>query len=436
MATIVAYTLPLLGHLCPFIPIMTELQRRHHTVSLALCSSERALLTEYAGLPVTHVQWMRSTRTSQGALPGPLSDAESFVEFVEHGEPLANGLERVLGTHRPDVVLVDPMLWGGMVAAEAQTVKWVSIAHNPLLLRGLGTDVRGPALPPPSGTVGRLRLRLAAMAKRFEDASQLEQVNAVRLTRGLKPLAAFNELYLTAPLTIATTAEPFEYPRLDWPPSLRFVGPMLWDPPTQQLSWDTSDPRPLVLIADSTLAASGPRASWASAVLEALAEEPYQVIATLPTQSAPRSLPSNVRVLPHIPHSAILPRAACVLCHGGPGITLKALAFGVPVVAVPFAYDRFEVARRVEVAGAGVMLPLSKLAPRRIRAAVRRAMQSKAGALRIASAFRAAGGAIAAANAIEDLSVPISPCTQLAPPTGPSWTRESDRSPHHSRVTN
>jgi UDP:flavonoid glycosyltransferase YjiC (YdhE family) len=85
------------------------------------------------------------------------------------------------------------------------------------------------------------------------------------------------------------------------------------------------------------------------------------------------------------------------------GITQKALAHGVPVVAVPFGRDQPEVARRVEVAHAGVRLPARKLTPERLRNAVRRAIQLRPGAERIAAAFAAAGGAVAAANELEAL---------------------------------
>ena len=85
------------------------------------------------------------------------------------------------------------------------------------------------------------------------------------------------------------------------------------------------------------------------------------------------------------------------------GITQKALAHGVPVVAVPFGRDQPEVARRVEVSGAGVRLPLKQLDPDRLRTAVRRAIGLQPGAARIAAAFAAAGGAAAAADAIAGL---------------------------------
>jgi UDP:flavonoid glycosyltransferase YjiC (YdhE family) len=112
--------------------------------------------------------------------------------------------------------------------------------------------------------------------------------------------------------------------------------------------------------------------------------------------------PPNARIERFVPHRPVLERAACVVCHGGMGITQKALAAGVPVCVVPFGRDQFEVARHVEVADAGTRLPAGRLRPERLRAAVREAMTKKAGAKRIASAF-AAGGPKATVDALEEL---------------------------------
>jgi UDP:flavonoid glycosyltransferase YjiC (YdhE family) len=112
--------------------------------------------------------------------------------------------------------------------------------------------------------------------------------------------------------------------------------------------------------------------------------------------------PPNARVERFVPHHPVLERAARVVCHGGMGITQKALASGVPVCVVPFGRDQFGVARHVEVAGAGTRLPAGRLCPDRLRAAVREAMTKKAGAERIASAFAAAGNPEAAVDALEE----------------------------------
>ncbi len=83
-------------------------------------------------------------------------------------------------------------------------------------------------------------------------------------------------------------------------------------------------------------------------------------------------------------------------------VTQKALAAGVPVCVVPFGRDQPEVARRVELAGAGTRLPASRLGPERLLGAIRRAIGCKAGVMRIAAAFSAAGPS-AAADALEEL---------------------------------
>jgi UDP:flavonoid glycosyltransferase YjiC (YdhE family) len=71
------------------------------------------------------------------------------------------------------------------------------------------------------------------------------------------------------------------------------------------------------------------------------------------------------------------------------------------VCAVPFGRDQFEVARRVEVAGAGSRLPSWQLRPGRLRNKVREAISRRDGAQRVAVAFAATGGPPAAADAFE-----------------------------------
>ena len=86
------------------------------------------------------------------------------------------------------------------------------------------------------------------------------------------------------------------------------------------------------------------------------------------------------------------------------GITQKALAHGVPVVAIPFGRDQPEVARRVEVAHAGVRLPARKLSPDRLIQSVHRAIELRPGAERIARAFAEIDTPRVAATALEELA--------------------------------
>jgi UDP:flavonoid glycosyltransferase YjiC (YdhE family) len=73
------------------------------------------------------------------------------------------------------------------------------------------------------------------------------------------------------------------------------------------------------------------------------------------------------------------------------------------VCVVPFGRDQFEVARRVEVSGAGARLHHKRLTAKRLRKAVHSTISMRPGAERIARAFAGAGGATAAADALDEL---------------------------------
>jgi MGT family glycosyltransferase len=183
---------------------------------------------------------------------------------------------------------------------------------------------------------------------------------------------------------------------------VRMVGPGIWDPPAKPPAWLDEFDKPLVLVTCSTEFQNDGK--LVRAALEALAEEEVNIVVTTagvdPSSFTP---PPNARIERFVPHSPLLERASCVVCHGGMGITQKALSAGVPVCVVPFGRDQFDVARHVEVADAGTRLPASRLRPDRLRMAVREATEKKAGAERIASAFAPAGGPRAAVDALEEL---------------------------------
>jgi hypothetical protein len=64
-------------------------------------------------------------------------------------------------------------------------------------------------------------------------------------------------------------------------------------------------------------------------------------------------VPPNVHLEPWINQARVLDHADLVVCHGGSGTTLAALAAGVPLVIVPLFADQFENARRIGATRAG-----------------------------------------------------------------------------------
>ena len=101
----------------------------------------------------------------------------------------------------------------------------------------------------------------------------------------------------------------------------------------------------------------------------------------------------------------VIRKAACVVCHGGMGITQQALAASVPVCVVPFGRDRAEVAGRVTAVGAGTQVLADALTPATLRATIHEATAMRAGAGYVAAGL-AMRGAPAAADAHQSLLVP------------------------------
>jgi UDP:flavonoid glycosyltransferase YjiC (YdhE family) len=180
---------------------------------------------------------------------------------------------------------------------------------------------------------------------------------------------------------------------------------MNWSPtPSSQNEpvWLAEMADPLVLVTSSTELQRDRRLPRVA--LEALPAAGMSVIATTAAHDPDEfHAPPGSRVVRFVPHDAIVGRASCVVCHGGLGITQKALSAGVPVVVVPFGRDQMETGRRVEFAEAGVYLPPRRLTPGRLSQAVDTAIARRAGAERVSRAFARAGGPPAAADAIEEL---------------------------------
>ena len=405
MGTVLAYIEPVPGRLYPLVPTLQELTRRGHRVAVRSGAAEVELLRSIGiGAELLAPELVRfepgdwRARTRFGALMRALG------QFGERARPQVRDLQRAIEAERPDAVILDETSWGAAAAAERSGLPWAFSVPSPVPLASRDAPPFGLGLAPRRDALGRVRDRLA----RRLTVGTLERiigrhVNPVRTEMGLSPLRTLDQFYLAASLVLAYTAEPFEYPRTDWPAKVRLVGPGLWEPPADPPPWLEGLRRPLVLVTCSTAFQNDVR--LAEVACAALAGEPFDVVLTTgDVDVSGVRVPANVRVERYVPHSHVLARAACAVCHAGMGITQKALAHGVPVVAVPFGRDQPEVARRVEVAGAGVRLPARELTPDRLRRAVRRSIELRPGALHIAAAFAAAGGPKAAADALERLT--------------------------------
>jgi UDP:flavonoid glycosyltransferase YjiC (YdhE family) len=120
------------------------------------------------------------------------------------------------------------------------------------------------------------------------------------------------------------------------------------------------DNRPLVYVTFGSVTASVPFAAPIYDVaLEAVADLPARVLLTTGhgVEAGGMSPPGpHVHIAPWVPQADVLACASAVVCHGGSGTTLGALAAGVPLVIAPLFADQPENARRVAELGAGVVV--------------------------------------------------------------------------------
>jgi|SRR5580704_2161877 MGT family glycosyltransferase len=402
MARILAYTSPGRSHLFPLTPIIDELHHRGHQIALRTLSSQIPLMRA-RGFEVEPISAAAEAIElddwrARNPLQSVRQNARVFCARAEHDAP---DLTRAIAETKPDALLVDINAWGALMAAETWGGPWALFCPYPLALRSNDAPPFGPGFAPPRGPLGRARDRLLRPLV-FGTVERLvrPQLNDIREDMGLARVRTLEEWLGHPPLLLYMTAEPFEYPRGDWPENVVMVGPCAWDPPSEPPPWLALVTQPIVLVNTSTEFQNDGR--LVEVALEALADEPLTVVATLPTgDPAAIRVPENAYVERFISHRAVLERAACAITHGGMGSTQKALSYGVPVCAVPFGRDQREVARRVEVARAGTRLLATRLRPDRLRTKVAQAMSCTAGARRIADAFAATGGPQAAADAVE-----------------------------------
>jgi len=95
--------------------------------------------------------------------------------------------------------------------------------------------------------------------------------------------------------------------------------------------------------------------------IEALATLPVRLLVTVGDADRDLSdlgqVPANVHVETWVPHDSVATRADVIVCHGGFGSTLGALAHGTPLVVLPlFSGDQWANGAAVARAGAGIIV--------------------------------------------------------------------------------
>src|SRR5258708_1143412 len=116
------------------------------------------------------------------------------------------------------------------------------------------------------------------------------------------------------------------------------------------------------------------------AILEAATELPeVQLVLSVGQSINPDELqpiPSNAIIVRTAPQLELLKGAALCMTHAGLNTTLEALAQGVPMVALPIAYDQPGVAARIKYHGVGESLEVETLTGQELLGAIRKVLDN------------------------------------------------------------
>jgi UDP:flavonoid glycosyltransferase YjiC (YdhE family) len=328
----------------------------------------------------------------------PLKPYEVVVRAAGVSRELVRSLQ-------PDAVVADILTLAPALAGELEGVPVATLVPHlhPGTPPGWAPYSMGARLP--RTPLGRALWRATDPVVRRGLEQGRSELNETRRRLGLPPLGHVHG-GLSRSLCMVATFPQLEYPRARSPAGSHVVGPLLWEPPSQDVELPPGY-APLVLVAPST--SQDPSQRLLRAALRGLADLPVRVLASSNRRALvePFEVPANARLVEWVSYARTMPQCDVVVCHGGHGTVARALSSGCVVVAVPAAGDMNENAARIDWAGVGVRVPRRLCTPRSLALAVERALAEprlRAGARSVASWASAHDPAARAAELTEELA--------------------------------
>ena len=308
---------------------------------------------------------------------------------------------------RSDCIVVDAMLFGGLVGAEASGKPWAALLPMTSFLPAPGRPPAALGLRPARGPLGRARdWSLLALGDRVLWGPCLPMLNAARGDVGLPALAHPLDQIRAASRVLVLTSPTFDFDAPQRRGNVEYTGPELADPAwARRKAAPLHGEGPVVLVSLSTTYQK--HEGLLERIILALAPVRARVVVTLgPALDEARfSAPPSVVLVPQASHAELLREARLVVTHGGHGTVIRALAAGVPLIVLPIGRDQADNAVRVVHAGAGVRLSV-RSGVERIREVAEWALTDEgtlAGARRMAAAIAAERHGDAAVEALEAL---------------------------------
>jgi len=282
---------------------------------------------------------------------------------------LAQTVQTIQRLNKPGrtVVVGTSLALGARVAQDWLKVPTVSVHLAPSIFRSI-------YLMPRFSGLGFMRA-LPRFARnwmwRLIDALVVDKalagpLNEYRATLGLPRVSRVLHGWWHSPLRVIGLFPPwFGPPQPDWPAQTVLTGFPMFDErelhglaPEVEAFLAQGD-APLVFTPGSAMLQGEKFFAAAAAACSKLNRR--GILLTRFSEQIPAQLPAGVRHFSYVPLSALLPRAAAMVYHGGIGTCAQALAAGVPHLITPMAHDQHDNAARIRRLGVGAELEMSRV---------------------------------------------------------------------------
>jgi MGT family glycosyltransferase len=376
---------PLVGHINPTIGVAAALVQRGHQVAWAGAGE---LVRRLVGLDaaVYSCAVPECANTCVQRPPGLRGPAWlKFLcgrFFIPLAQAMVPGVVQAVERFRPDVLVVDLEAFAGWIVAERAGLPWATSATNAAAF----TD---PFSATPK-VEAWLQETMTDLRHRFGTPAQpANPWFSPRLVLG----------FTTAAL-LGSTGHLGE--------QVRLVGPSIAPRPSSgDFPWGWLDgDRPAVLVTLGTVN-SDTGVRFLDQCTQTLAADPDTQAVIVDPVGVLSTVPQHVLVRRAIPQLRLLPHIDAVVCHSGHNTVCETLSHGLPLVVAPIRDEQPLVAQQVVDAGAGIRLRFSRATTTQIGPAVEAVLTEptyRQAAQRVQEAFRAAGGAVAAAGHLEELA--------------------------------
>jgi rhamnosyltransferase subunit B len=367
MARIVLTTFGSSGDINPYVALALGLRARGHGVTFAVEESFRELV-ERLGFPVAHLAGDAIAVMNAQSLD-LLRDTNPFrsVHTLVRDYIVPTTRERIEDLRAAcadaDLLVAPPFQVAASFIHDLTGIPLVTLTLTPVTIPSAQVNPAPQQLGLPKALdpmVNRITwgVGLALMSAFFDPP-----INRIRAEYHLPPLRHW--MYTGkdhwSPRTALAVSRAFFTPPPDLPETVSVTGFLYWDTPTDwreppELAAFFAGGTPVVAVSSGSMSAElGPIfADFYQTSVTALQQVGARalIIGAAPG-SLPDPLPENALALPFAPFSAVYPRCAAIIHHGGIGTTAQGLRAGTPALIVPWGVDQFFAGAQVEAIGAG-----------------------------------------------------------------------------------